>query len=81
MLNLSLFTSAEKKLYGGHTIYDVLSKQTDVNDLHGNCHQDAAFHYLSRHDPITPDSGNTGALPAKSLQQMQRQTGWAVDML
>lgn len=67
MLSLSLFTFAGKKLYAGHTIYDVLPKQTDVNGLYVNFHQVAAFHYLSRQDPITLDSGNTGALPAKVI--------------
>ena len=67
MLSLSLFTFAGNKLYGGHYIYDVLTKQTDVNGLYVNCHQVAAFHYLSRQYPITLDSGNTGALPAKVI--------------
>lgn len=61
-LNLSLLIFVGNILYESHTTYDVLSKQTDVNV---NCHQLSAFHYLSRQDPITLGSGNTGALPAK----------------
>lgn len=64
-LNLSLLSFVGNILYEILTIYDVLSKQTDVNFLYVNCHQASAFHYLSRQDPITPGSGNTGALPAK----------------
>lgn len=67
MWSLSLFTFAGKEAQGGHTVYDVLSKHTHVNGLYVNCHQGAAFHYLSKQDPITLDSGNTGALPAKVI--------------
>lgn len=67
MWSLSLFTFAGKEVQGGHTVYDVLSKHTHANGLYVNCHQGAAFHYLSRQDPITLDSRNTGALPAKAI--------------
>lgn len=66
-LSISFFTFTVKKLYGSHTIYDVLPSQTDVNGLYVNCHQVAAFLHLSRQDPITVDSGNMGALPAKVI--------------
>lgn len=61
-LNLSLLSFVGNILCESYTTYDVLSRQTDVNV---NCHQASAFHYLSRQDPVSLGSGNTGALPAK----------------